>query len=457
MKFRYYIALWASKLAIVALKITKHNGTNFPGIVALKICPLFLKYASKPEKIVAVTGTNGKTTVSNMISDILIADNKKVINNKTGSNIVTGIVTTFIYGMSFFSKCKYDIAVLEMDERSANRVLPYVTPDFMLVTNLTNDSIMRNAHPEYIRDFLSKYINKSTKMILNADDLITSSVAKENSRVYFGIDKMPSDVTKCINLRNDCQICPKCNHKLKYEYLRYHHIGKAYCPSCGFKAPSYDFEGKNVSLEDMKIEIIDKEGKGVYPLPNESIFNIYNLVSSVAVLRTMGYSHEKLIDLFKKLGIVNTRFDEIKIGENTLIKLLTKEKNALASSRVFDYIHTMPGDKEIILMNSCQGDIVSWSENTCWLYDCDFEFLNHDSIKHIIVCGPRRFDHKLRLKLAGVPDDRITMVEKEVDAPKKLRWIKDDYIYVLYGTDSFDLGMKVSDIVKDLMEKRKDN
>lgn len=456
MKFKYYIALWASKLAIVALKITKHNATNFPGIVALKICPDFLKYVAKPEKIIAVSGTNGKTTVSNMISDILRADGKNVMNNSKGSNINTGIVTAFIYGTSVFGKCKKEIAVLEVDERSVIRIFPYVHPDIMLVTNLTNDSIMRNAHPEYIRDFLNKYIPKTTKMVLNADDLITSSVAVENDRVFFGIDKMETDVTECINLRNDCQICPKCHHKLKYEYLRYHHIGKAYCPSCGFKAPSYDYEGKNDNLTDMTIEVKDKEGSAVYSLPNESIFNIYNLVSAVAVLRELGYSHEKLVALFSKLGIDRTRFNEIKVGSNTLIKLLTKEKNALASSRVFDYIHTMPGDKEIIWMNSCQGDIESWSENTCWLYDCDVEFLNHESIKHIIVCGPRRFDHKLRLKLAGVPDDRITMVEKEVDAPSKLRWIKDDYIYVLYGTDSFDLGMKVADIVEGLMQERKD-
>ena len=45
-KLRYFIALWAAKLSIVALKITKRNGTNFPGVVALKICPRFLKYVN---------------------------------------------------------------------------------------------------------------------------------------------------------------------------------------------------------------------------------------------------------------------------------------------------------------------------------------------------------------------------------------------------------------------------
>ena len=43
-KLRFLAALWAAKLSIVALKITRHNGTNFPGVLALRICPDFMKY-----------------------------------------------------------------------------------------------------------------------------------------------------------------------------------------------------------------------------------------------------------------------------------------------------------------------------------------------------------------------------------------------------------------------------
>ena len=71
-KLRYYIAFYISKIAIVALKILRRNATYMPGKIAIKICPEFLKYIDKPEKIIAVTGTNGKTTVCNIINDILI-------------------------------------------------------------------------------------------------------------------------------------------------------------------------------------------------------------------------------------------------------------------------------------------------------------------------------------------------------------------------------------------------
>lgn len=453
-KLRYYIALWAAKLSIIALKITKHNGTNFPGVLALKICPQFLKYAQKPQKIIAVTGTNGKTTVSNMLLDMLTADGKRVLNNKMGSNINSGIASSLIYGANIFGKCRYEMGLFEVDERSALRIYPYMKPDYMLITNLSRDSIMRNGHPEYIADILNKYIPKETKLVLNADDLISCRIAPQNERTYFGIEKMDGDRQDCINLINDLQICPHCHERLEYEYLRYNHIGKAFCPSCGFKAPAYDYAGKNVDIEHMTIDVCDESGTGHYKLLNESVFNIYNVVSAVALLREMGYSHMQIEGFFEKLSIVGSRYDEEKIGSRTLYRLLAKEKNAFATTRVFDYIGELPGDKEIILMNSCQGDMKHWSENTCWLYDCDFEFLNRDNIKNIVLCGPRRFDHKLRLLLAGVPEDRLSFAEKETDAPAELKLFENDNIYVLYGTDSIALGMKVGNMVEKLLKDK---
>ena len=95
-KLRFLLALWLAKLSVPALKITRHNGTDFPGSLALKLCPDFLRYVGKPGTIIAVTGTNGKTTVSNLLTDILEADGKKVLSNRSGSNITSGISTALI-------------------------------------------------------------------------------------------------------------------------------------------------------------------------------------------------------------------------------------------------------------------------------------------------------------------------------------------------------------------------
>ena len=200
-KLRFYFALWMAKLSIPALAITHHNGTDFPGSLALKICPDFLKYVGKPETIVAITGTNGKTTVSNMLSGLLESEGRHVVTNRTGSNIVSGIATALLRGCNLAGKVtKYDIAVLEVDERSSLRIYPYVQPDFVAITNLCRDSTMRHAHPDFIASIISQAMPEKTTLILNADDLISDTVAPQNKRVYFGIDRMPGDVTDCVNL-----------------------------------------------------------------------------------------------------------------------------------------------------------------------------------------------------------------------------------------------------------------
>ena len=160
MRLRFLLALWMAKLSIPALKITKHNGTNYPGELAIKICPEFLKYVKKPKRIITVTGTNGKTTVSNLIIDSLESTGMKVLNNRAGSNINSGVATALINGVGLFNRAKYDLAVLEVDERSSKKIYPYVKPEITIITNLFRDSIMRNAHPGYIADFLTDEATK---------------------------------------------------------------------------------------------------------------------------------------------------------------------------------------------------------------------------------------------------------------------------------------------------------
>ena len=450
-KLRFLIALAAAKLSIVALKITRHNGTNVPGVLALRICPDFIRYIGKPKRVIAVSGTNGKTTTCNMILDALTMDGKEVVNNRMGSNINSGIATSLIQNATLTGKCKLDMGVFEVDERSALRIFPYLKPDYMLITNLSRDSIMRNGHPEYIQRILTKYIPKETRLILNADDLICSNVSPENERVYFGIDRMPGDKDRCDNLIQDFQICPECRHKLEFEYVRYSHIGRAFCPHCGFKAPDYGYAGCNVDLDAMTIQVREDVCGGeiaTYRLLNDSVYNIYNVVSAVALFRQLGYSREQIQEFFNKMSIVGTRYDIKKVADKKIHMMLAKDKNAFAGSRVFEYISQTPGTKEIIIMNSCQDDAVHWSENICWLYDCDFEFLNHESIKNIVVCGPRVKDYRYRLLLAGVPDEKISYTDKEIDAPKQLKYLANDNIFVLYGTDSITLGYKVAERIE---------
>ena len=138
---RYYIALYGAKSSVFLLKKLGRNGTQFPGALAMRICPNFLKYVPKPNNLVAITGTNGKTTVTNLISDVLVQSNFSVVSNLMGSNIREGIITTMVNATNLMgNKIKPDYIVLEVDERVSPYIYPHIKPDTLIVTNLFRDS-----------------------------------------------------------------------------------------------------------------------------------------------------------------------------------------------------------------------------------------------------------------------------------------------------------------------------
>ncbi len=453
-KIKFFAALWCAKAARLALRALGRNATHFPGKLAFRICPDFLKYVGKPKQIIAVTGTNGKTTVCNLLSDIFEDRGVRLLNNRYGSNVAEGIAASFVEGNNIFGRSKYEMGILEIDERSSKRIYPYIKPDIVVITNLFRDSVMRNAHPEYIASFLESSIPPTSKLILNADDLISCGIAPENERAYFGIGRMDTDVVECENLINDMQICPKCQGKLIYDYRRYHHIGHAHCADCGFASPECDYFATDVDTDKMTMKVTDKTGSHEYRLLSNSIFNIYNMVTVIATLREFGLGHDEIAEGLGKCEILKSRYNEEVEGSVKIVMHMGKDKNALACSRGFDYVSHTPGKKEIILMMNCLGDQKHWSENVCWLYDCDFEFLNNDDIVRIVATGPRAKDYFLRLRIAGVPKERIRCIQQELSAPGELELSGNESVYIFYGTDAIDLGYKVRDEVKRLVREK---
>ncbi len=452
-RVRFLLALWIAKGGRLALRILRRNATYFPGYVALKLCPDFLGRVGKPKKIIAVTGTNGKTTVSNLLNDVLTQNGYRVLNNQLGSNVAAGIATSLLMGCGLFGKAKYETAVFEVDERSSKRIYPYVKPDVLVITNLFRDSIMRNAHPQYIAGIIEAAVPETTKLVLNADDLISSGVSPNNPRVYFGLDRMKTDVTECINLVNDMQICPECSGELVYDYRRYHHIGKAHCRDCGFKSPESDYLGTDIDMDAMTMTVADRDGRMQLDLLSDSIFNIYNMVTVIAALREFGLSHDEIKTGFDKTKIVETRYNVQQAGDVKVVMQMSKDRNALACSRAFDYISGQPGDKEIIMMMNNLSDDQRWSENVAWLYDCDFEFLNKDNITRIVATGPRARDYYLRLLMAGVPEDKLRCTLHELDAPELLEYKTGSSICLFYGTDAMNLVYKVQGRIKKLAQE----
>lgn len=452
---KFYIALWGAKAGTILLKLLRKNATYFPGKFAITVCPDFIARIDKPETVIAVTGTNGKTTVCNMIEDVLKDNGYDYIDNKLGSNVASGVATAFIKGANLRGKTKKQIAVLEVDERSANKVYPYLTPTYLVCTNLFRDSMLRNAHAEFIADILTKYIPKETKLILNGDDLISGNIAPENDRVYFGIDRLDTDTDECQNIVRDIVVCPKCNGKLKYDYVRYHHIGRAHCENCDFGSPKINYEITKIDLENKKMTMKIGENEEIYDLITDGIINIYNMVATISLLKELGFDAERINNSLKKQRVVETRFAEEIVKDKKIVTHLAKGMNPIACSRVFDYIKKETGNKAVILILDDFHDALESSENITWHYDTDYEFLNDESIKQIITTGVRHIDTYVRLQMADIPKEKIIHMRDEIEAASNVQLDGIDTIYILYDIYTIHLRDKVKEKVEEIINEEK--
>lgn len=442
---RFIIALWLAKAVQLLLKILGKKATYFAGKVAVTICPDFLGRIGKPARIIGVTGTNGKTTVNNLLTDALEHLGVPVISNRYGSNINAGIATALISGSTLTGKPKKETAVLELDERSARLIYPYIKPDFLVITNLFRDSMRRNAHPEYISDLLTKHIPKNTKLILNADDLLSSRTAPENERVYFGIERIEGEPPERNSIVCDVQICPECDALLTYDFRRYNHIGRAHCPRCGFASPTPDYTVSRIDFGNNTAKVAEGGSLYDYRLNSTLIYNVYNIIAVIAVLRQLGYEHEVIAGTLERVHIVQSRFRQDVIRGKTLSVIMAKGLNAVACSRSFDYVGTEPGKKAVLLMLDDVFDEKHSSENIAWLYDADFEFLNDPDIVQIITVGKRSPDSLLRLLIAGVEKEKITAVSGEAEAADAVDLQSCEKIYVLYELYRYDSAVRTRD------------
>ena len=450
---RYYLAFYLAKLSVVALKIIRRDATQFPGKLAITICPNFLQMIEKPKTIIAVTGTNGKTTVCNMIEDCLRENNYEFIDNQLGSNTNSGIASTFIKGAKLSGKQKKDMAVFEIDERSSIRIYPFMKPTYLICTNLFRDSLMRNAHTEFISSMLTNNIPKETKLILNGDDLIVSNLAPDNERVYFGINRLDTDTDTCQNIARDIIVCPKCDSKLKYEFVRYNHIGRAHCSKCDFSSPKIDYEVTNIDFENKKMTIRHEEKNEVYDIINNNIINIYNMLATITLLRELGLTDEQINPVLKKQKIVDTRYFKETVGKVEVVTQLAKGMNPIACSRAFDYVRKESGNKTVFVLLDDLHEAASGSENIAWHYDTDYEFLNDDSIKQILTAGARYLDTKVRLEMADIPMEKVVCQRDEISLVDKLELNGIDKVFILHDLYSIKLKEEIKDrVVKKLRE-----
>ena len=203
---RFRLAMGAGKAANAVLTALKRKGGQLPGVIAEKIDPDFLAHIGKPGRIVFVTGTNGKTTTTNLLDDLLADNGFDLVTNRAGSNTINGIESSLIKNADLSGNQRLQVACMELDELSSRLVLPHVTPDLLLVCNLYRDSFMRNANPDYIFDVISKNVSPETELILNADDPVLAEYV-EKYPVPATVKSFSLDNTDTDNYVKDGQLC----------------------------------------------------------------------------------------------------------------------------------------------------------------------------------------------------------------------------------------------------------
>lgn len=405
------IAIIVCKLLCIIGKLLG-KGSSLPGKVALKLCPNILTRLQLPKNIIAITGSNGKTSTVEMVAGILHAANVDVVYNKEGSNQTEGVATLLLKNATISGKVKGDVVLLESDERYARHTFKHIKPTTFVITNLYRDQLTRNAHPYHIYHILKQAVDQipDAKLVLNADDPIVRNFGygRENV-VYFGMDRndFSSAVTDAVY--NDCHYCPQCKAPMHYDFFHYAHLGSYHCSGCDYGRPNTAYTVESMDLEKGCISI---NGSAI-SLEFASKYNVYNLCAAYASAHILGVEEAIITQQLNDFVMKNGRIVRFKAGGNSGMLITSKHENSTSYNQSLGYVAAQKEPSTLVIL----VDAISrkyYTAETSWLWDISFELLEGSSVKNIILTGKYAYDLALRFEYAGITTAEV-VVEPDLD------------------------------------------
>jgi UDP-N-acetylmuramyl tripeptide synthase len=413
-------AIAAGKATRAGLQLLGRGATALPGLVTLALDPDAIARLSVTlaHGVVCVSGTNGKTTTTRMLSDIVRTAGWQPVHNRSGSNLDRGIAAALLADATWGGELRGDVGIFEIDEASVPRILARLTPRVVVITNLFRDQLDRyfeiDALARRIREAVAT-LPEATTLVLNADDPIVAYLgsARKGPLLTFGVDD-PSVGGIVPQTISDATRCPRCKNPLRYSRVILAHVGDWRCDHCGLSRPRPDVSAVAVQLgpNHTRLRLGGSIGSAmddvVVPLPG--LYNAYNALAALAAARVLDIA---LPTATRALASFKPAFGRLEIvdAEGRRLRLVLVKNPAGFNAAIGALLETDRRPRILGALNDRDAD----SRDVSWIWDADFEALA-PRVAHATVTGLRARDLALRLKYAGVPRDRLTVVDGWVPA-----------------------------------------
>lgn len=403
-------AVFVAKLAARTIrKLGLGLGSNLPGRVARKLSPSVLSHLAgqTPRGVIAVTGTNGKSTTSGILSSILRVSGFTFAHNRQGANLVTGITASLIESADWMKGITADLCLFEIDEAALPVVAKEVNISSILVTNLFRDQLDRFGELDTTAKLIAKGIAQNhSKPILNADDPNVAQLSCDGEKLYYGIENVIDATGTASNM--ELAYCGACGREVSYSTVFYGQLGHWLC-SCGNGRPQPQVVAKDVEVlatsSKFKLLINHQEEECVLPLPG--LFNVYNALAAAAAAHLLGASNQAIRYGLKEYTTLFGRSEKLSLeGRSLIVQLI---KNPAGATQAVGSCVKDERRRLLIAINDNLAD----GRDVSWLWDADFEQIARAGKEDtIIVSGQRAEDMAVRMKYAGYPPHLIKVIPK---------------------------------------------
>jgi UDP-N-acetylmuramyl tripeptide synthase len=347
------------------------GGSALPGLVVERIDPDFISrtLSTLPLGVAVISGTNGKTTTTKMVVELLESQGLKVFTNRTGSNFTRGVAAALLSDIDLKGRLNADIAVLELDEAYAVNFVKKITPRFCLILNVMRDQLDRFGEIDYTTNLLRQVASATTgTVVLNREDSRVANLARslEKPKIsFFGLDdKLLSVFPSDDNLHNNS--------------VKSHSQTKADVVLSKFSGQSATF-----LINDQKVTT---------KLKINGIYNVFNAAAALALVRAIlanKLDQSKLISALANVTPAFGRGETIVVDGRSIQLILVKNPSGF---RLGLESFNPSGYSTMIAINDDYAD----GRDMSWLWDVDFTSLKANGIDQ--VSGLRAYDMALRLQ-----------------------------------------------------------